>query len=51
MFSGLLMKKLGRDPRNDFPSACGSMVADVLTLLTVITTGGAVLLAHSRRDG
>ena len=45
------MKKLGRDPRNDLLSACGSMVADVLTLLTVITTGGAVLLAHSRRDG
>ena len=45
------MKKLGRDPRNDLPSASGSMVADVLTLLTVIVTGSAVLLAQSRRDG
>ena len=39
MFSGILMKKLGRDPRNDLPRASGSMVADVLTLLTVIIAG------------
>ena len=45
------MKKLGRDPRNDLPSASSSMVADVLTLLTVIVTSSAVLLAQSRRDG
>ncbi len=45
------MKKLGGDPRNDLPSASGSMVADVLTLLTVIITDGALLLAQGRRDG
>ena len=49
-FSGILMKTLGRDPRNDLPSASGSMVADVVTLLTVIITGSAVVLAHGRRD-
>ena len=45
------MKKLGRDPPETIPSASGSMVADVLTLLTVIVTSSAVLLAQSRRDG
>ena len=45
------MKKLVTTPRNDFLSASGSMVAGVLTLLTVIITSSAVLLAHGRRDG
>ena len=49
--SGLLMKKLGGDPRNDLPSASGSMVVDVVTQLTVIIAGSAVLLAQGRRDG
>ena len=44
------MKKLGGDPRNDLPSASRSMLADVLTLLTVIMTGSAVMLAQGRRD-
>ena len=45
------MKKLGGDPRNDLPSASGSMVVDVVTQLAVIIAGSAVLLAQGRHDG
>ena len=38
-------EKTCHNPRNDFLSASGSMVTDVLTLLTVIIIGSAVLLA------
>ena len=40
-----LDEKTCHNPRNDIPSASGSMVADVLTLLTVFIMGSAVLLA------
>ena len=48
---GSFDEKTCHDPRNDIPSASGSMVADVLTLLTVIIIGSAVLLAQGRLDG
>ena len=46
-----LDEKTCHNPRNDFLSASGSMVTDVLTQLTVIIIGSAELLAQGRRDG
>ena len=45
------MKKLGPEPRNDLPSASGSMVEDMTAMLLDIYFGGALLLAQSRRGG
>ena len=45
------MKELGRDPRNDHPSASGSSLADMTATLLDITFSGALLLAQSRRGG
>ena len=45
------MEKLGRDPRNDLPSASGSMVEDMTAMLLGIYFDGALLLAQSRCGG
>ena len=44
-------EKTCHSPRNDLPSASGSMVVDVVTQLAVIIAGSAVLLAQGRHDG
>ena len=38
-------------PKSTTTEALAGMAVDVLTLLTVIIIGSAVLLAHGRRDG